>query len=225
MGQYAGGSDADASVSEQDEFAQRLSANLATAGRVAARHVAASEVPDALQNAPVAAWRARATFNPERGSFRTWFLTIVAHEAHRLARDAVRRRDLAELLAALEMPHRVADPGSGADLAAALETLSERQKQVVGLHYLADLPVVAVAALLQVTEGTVKSTLHDARARLRAALSTSFPPRTQQLHHLRRHAHLLPNLDSDADRVVQACGEPGPIPGSIGRQGGMLMES
>jgi DNA-directed RNA polymerase specialized sigma24 family protein len=83
-------------------------------------------------------------------------------------------------IARLELPHRTADPGSGADLAAALAAaiaaLTERQKQVIGLHYLADLPVVAVAALLHVTEGTIKSTLHDARARLRAALSTGEPP-------------------------------------------------
>jgi hypothetical protein len=51
----------------------------------------------------------------------------------------------------------------------------------------------------------------------------TFPPRIQQLDHLLRHAHALLALDADADRVLRACGEPGPIPGSIGPQGGMLM--
>lgn len=58
----------------------------------------------------------------------------------------------------------------GRCVAAALETLTDLQLEVVGLHYLADLPVAAVAAHLGVPEGTIKSTLFDARARLRAEI-------------------------------------------------------
>lgn len=53
------------------------------------------------------------------------------------------------------------------DLRAAVDALPERMRLAVCLHYLADLPVVDVARALEVAEGTVKSTLHDARQRLR----------------------------------------------------------
>ena len=52
------------------------------------------------------------------------------------------------------------------DLRRAVAELPERQRLVVGLHHLADLPVDEVAALLDISPGTVKSQLHDARKNL-----------------------------------------------------------
>jgi len=51
-------------------------------------------------------------------------------------------------------------------LVAALARLPERQRQAVVLHYLADLPLAAIALELGVAEGTVKSWLHRARTAL-----------------------------------------------------------
>jgi len=48
-------------------------------------------------------------------------------------------------------------------VADAVLALPERQRLVVGLHYLLDLPIAEVAHLVGISEGTVKSTLHDAR--------------------------------------------------------------
>ena len=155
----------------QERFAELLGESLAPASRVAARYVVAAEVQDAIQNAALAAWRARGTFDSDRGSFRAWWLTIVAREAQRVSRDAARRRDLAVVLAGLRIEPPIPDRDRAVDVAAAMGALTERQQQVVGLHYLADLPVATVATLLEVSEGTVKSTLHAARARLRAALT------------------------------------------------------
>ncbi len=56
------------------------------------------------------------------------------------------------------------------DLRRAVAALPDRMRATVCLHYLADLPVDAVAATLDVSPGTVKSNLHDARARLRSLL-------------------------------------------------------
>jgi RNA polymerase sigma-70 factor (ECF subfamily) len=56
------------------------------------------------------------------------------------------------------------------DLAEALAALPPRQRLAVVLHYLVDLPIHQVAFELGVTEGTVKATLHRARASLRAKL-------------------------------------------------------
>jgi len=52
-------------------------------------------------------------------------------------------------------------------LESAIGQLSPRQGQIVALHYYGDLSVSAIAKRLKVSEGTVKRTLHDARAELR----------------------------------------------------------
>ena len=48
------------------------------------------------------------------------------------------------------------------DLHDAIREPPERQREVVTLHYLADLSVHVIAAQLDISEGTVKSQLHDA---------------------------------------------------------------
>lgn len=67
-----------------------------------------------------------------------------------------------------------------AALVAALGRLPERQRRVVVLRYLADLPEAEVAATLGITPGTVKSTLHRATARLRRLLDA---PADEDLSH------------------------------------------
>jgi RNA polymerase sigma-70 factor (ECF subfamily) len=61
-------------------------------------------------------------------------------------------------------------------LVAALRQLPARQRQVIVLHYLADLPVAEIAAELSVPRGTVLSWLHRGRARLAALLRDTDPP-------------------------------------------------
>ncbi len=54
------------------------------------------------------------------------------------------------------------------DLLAALQLLPPRQRAVIVLRYLDDLPVSKVADLLQIAQGTVRSQIHDALATLRS---------------------------------------------------------
>jgi len=56
------------------------------------------------------------------------------------------------------------------ELAEALQALSSRQRSAVILHYIADLPVREVAAILNTTTGTVKVHLSRGRHRLRELL-------------------------------------------------------
>lgn len=92
-----------------------------------------------------------------------------------------RRRRARAALAALARLHR--QPGRRVDgpgpdrvaLVAALATLPARQRQVVVLHDLADLPVSEIADQLGVPSGTVKSWLHRARTALAAQLTTTGP--------------------------------------------------
>lgn len=59
------------------------------------------------------------------------------------------------------------------DLRRSVAALPDRMRAAVCLHYLADLPVAEVAAALEVSAGTVKSNLHDARTRLRSVMEVS----------------------------------------------------
>jgi RNA polymerase sigma-70 factor (ECF subfamily) len=76
----------------------------------------------------------------------------------------LRDRPLTTLVAAAPGPER-------ADLRAALAQLPRTYREVVVLHYLADLPVDEVAQLLEVPVGTVKSRLSRGRAALATRLS------------------------------------------------------
>ncbi len=56
-----------------------------------------------------------------------------------------------------------------ADLQAALERLSDRERVLLSLRYEEDLTQPAIAARLGIPEGTVKVQLHRARLKLRRA--------------------------------------------------------
>jgi RNA polymerase sigma-70 factor (ECF subfamily) len=56
------------------------------------------------------------------------------------------------------------------DVERAVAGLSRRQRQAVDLHYFVGLDVATVAEVMDCAPGTVKATLHQARAKLRDLL-------------------------------------------------------
>ncbi|HRA75842.1 MAG TPA: sigma factor-like helix-turn-helix DNA-binding protein, partial [Propionicimonas sp.] len=56
----------------------------------------------------------------------------------------------------------------------ALRRLSARQRLAVDLHYYLGLDVAGTAAVMRCSPGTVKSTLSDARGRLRRLLGEDY---------------------------------------------------
>ena len=132
----------------------------------------AAEAEDAAQDAFVKAYRAMGRFRPG-APLRPWLLKIVANEARNRRRAAGRRAHLAARAArsagAFEIP---APEGGFADgpLAAALARLEPAHREVVVLRHLLDLPEAECAAVLGCRQGTVKSRLSRALARLRADL-------------------------------------------------------
>jgi RNA polymerase sigma-70 factor (sigma-E family) len=72
-----------------------------------------------------------------------------------------------------EMADRADPTDDRVDLLAALAGLPPRQRAAVVLRYWADLPIGEVAAILGVTEGTVKSSSAKGLAALRGALQDS----------------------------------------------------
>ncbi|OLE23116.1 MAG: RNA polymerase subunit sigma-70 [Actinobacteria bacterium 13_1_20CM_3_71_11] len=91
----------------------------------------------------------------------------VRRVAWNLATSRWRRVRTAVAFAKRQREEQVAEPSPDrVVLVAALARLPERQRQAVVLHYLADLPLAAIALELGVAEGTVKSWLHRARTAL-----------------------------------------------------------
>jgi RNA polymerase sigma-70 factor (ECF subfamily) len=139
---------------------------------VLARNVADAE--EAAQDGFVKAWRALPRFDRSR-PFRPWLLAIVANEARNRRRSAGRREALVlraavsssdgERAGSPELALLVAE--RDAALAAALERLDERDRQVIACRYLLELTEAETAAALDLRVGTVKSRLSRALERLR----------------------------------------------------------
>jgi RNA polymerase sigma-70 factor (ECF subfamily) len=96
----------------------------------------------------------------------------VRRVAMNLAADRARtlRRQTKAVLKLRPSPEVLPASDEALALAEALRTLPIRQRQVLVLHYLVDLPVEQVARTLRVPEGTVKSLLSRGRQMLAAKL-------------------------------------------------------
>ncbi len=107
-----------------------------------------------------------------------WMLSIVTHKAVDWVRRKSQDRKLARTLQNREPRGAPDDPTSGsgqgerrAQIRAACRTLPADLRAAVSLYYGEGLPVAVIAGALGVPAGTVKSRLHEARARLRDQLN------------------------------------------------------
>jgi RNA polymerase sigma-70 factor (ECF subfamily) len=149
------------------DFDDWVAPHLAVMRRAAVVAHPAGDPDEVVQDALLRAWQRWSTYRPERGSARTWLLAITADRARR-ARVRARPLVLVELdTVGAEQAPAWAD---GLDLRDAVRALPRRQREAVLLHYYVGLPVSEVAELMHCAEGTVKSTLSDARANLAKAL-------------------------------------------------------
>jgi RNA polymerase sigma-70 factor (ECF subfamily) len=145
------------------EFADWVRPHLDLMTAVAQREVGDADRDDVVQNALVRAWQRRTTYRPERGTARVWLLAILLDQARRH-----RGRRRADPL--VDEDVAVLTPDDRLDVERAIRRLPSRQRQVVVLHYLADLAVAEVAEVLGISVGSVKSHLHDARRALREVI-------------------------------------------------------
>jgi RNA polymerase sigma-70 factor (ECF subfamily) len=113
---------------------------------------------DAVQDAFAKALRKRRSFRRET-NLEAWVWRIVVNAARDAGRK--RRRNSAG-------PEPVAVRAE--DLGLPLELLTERQREVLFLHYYADLDYSTIAQALGISAGTVGATLSAARQTLRGAL-------------------------------------------------------
>ncbi|HEY2642050.1 MAG TPA: SigE family RNA polymerase sigma factor [Streptosporangiaceae bacterium] len=156
---------ADTKAADFDEFYN------ATARRIV-RHAYAltgniSDAQEIAQEAFARAWQrwesVRSCDAPE-----AWVRRVATNLATSRFRRARTARAAAWQLVAREVPEISPDT---VDLVTALRTLPERQRIVLVLHYLADLPVGQIAAELSCPVGSVKAWLWRGRAALAVALA------------------------------------------------------
>ncbi len=135
-----------------------------------------SQAEEVTQEVFVEIWRLAARFDPERGSVRTWAVTI----AHRRAVDRVRseqsHRDRQTTVgsAALELPPSPEDDAIDAEdrirARAAMATLPDVQREALELAFYDGLTHVQIADHLGVALGTVKTRIRDGLIRLRTSM-------------------------------------------------------
>jgi RNA polymerase sigma factor (sigma-70 family) len=139
-----------------------------------------ADADDAVQESFIKAFAALPRFR-DGAPLRPWLLRIVANEARNRRRSAGRRQGLALRAAATE-PLDVAVPGpeavviaqeTSAELVAAMNTLRDEDREVLGARFFLELNEAETAETLGVPRGTVKSRTSRALARLREALAST----------------------------------------------------
>jgi RNA polymerase sigma-70 factor (ECF subfamily) len=161
-----------------DAFARLVEGQLDGAFRLSTVILGSSiEAEDAVADAALSAWRSRNRLR-EGDRFEAWFGRIVVNACRDRLRSR-RRHPIAEL-----SPDAVGDPSEIQSdfrdgvhardaMSRAFEVLEPDERIVIVLRYWHDLPVDAIAARVGIPAGTVKSRLHHATGRLRAALTVA----------------------------------------------------
>ena len=153
-----------------------------------ARRICADEglAEDVVQEVFLTLWRDPTRFDPSRGGFATWLLTLIHHKAVDAVRreSTIRRRTVAAPEAGEDWsPTSVpgADQAAMARVAAgqvraALHRLPVEQRQVLALAYFGGHTQREIAVLTGVPLGTVKSRMFTAVQRLRSLLTDQLGP-------------------------------------------------
>jgi RNA polymerase sigma-70 factor (ECF subfamily) len=121
---------------------------------------------DAVQDALLSAWQALPSLR-SADAFPLWFRRHVVRAALRIAtsRPAVVELEVLDAPVADDIDQAI----DALVLARAYRRLEPKDRLLVTCHFLWDLPVRETAGLLGIPEGTVRSRVHHALRRLRAA--------------------------------------------------------
>ncbi len=133
-----------------------------------------ADADDVVQETMLRAFKSYGAFRGE-SSFFTWAYAILARAAK--AANQAQAKGLPGDYA-LGVPqtlppvdHAVVLNDDARAAIDAIRALPQRQREMVTLHFLEDLGYAEIAAALEVSVGTVKATIFEARASLRSALA------------------------------------------------------
>ena len=115
---------------------------------------------DAMQETALKAWKNRASLREEQ-YFRTWISRIMVNECHNLHRKNSRYVPVEEL------PDRPAPDCGEQETRLMLESLPEKQRVPLVLHYLEGFSLEEIARVQHISLALVKYRMHQARKALR----------------------------------------------------------
>ena len=158
---------------DSEAFRQLVEAYQTQVYRLALRMCGADGADDVTQDAFVAAWRALPNFRSDC-RFSTWLYRLTTNAAIDYLRREKRHRAAGDI-AELELPDDAPTMQELSERAEAQScvrrALSDEHRQVLLLRYMQELDYGEIAAALEVSEGTVKSRINRAKARLRELLT------------------------------------------------------
>ena len=129
---------------------------------------------DVVQDTLVGFWTAPDRFSPERGSLRSFLLTIAHRRAVDIVRSEVarsRREQRPPDPVYFEVEEEVLARSLTEKVRAALDQLAEGEREAISLAYLGGLSYVEVARKLGQPEGTVKSRIRSGMRKLSVSLA------------------------------------------------------
>jgi RNA polymerase sigma-70 factor (ECF subfamily) len=168
-----------ARAGDRDSFSELVKRHHRRVFNLASRILGDREAAaDATQETFLSAYQHLGEFE-ERARFSTWITRIAVNRCRNVLRSAaVSRRDVLDDPIADPRPGPEAQAGAreiAGHLARALATIDADHREVVVLREIEGLSYGAIAEILGVEEGTVKSRLHRARAALRERLRGVWP--------------------------------------------------
>ena len=125
------------------------------------------EAEDITSETFARALRYRDTYDPSRGTPVTWLIGIARRCVHEAAAQP---RSASDLPDSAEPSDMAADADERLTVQEAVSRLGERDRELIALHYGADLTAKQIAQRLELGTGAVEVGLHRARSRLRAIM-------------------------------------------------------
>ncbi|MCW2991251.1 MAG: sigma-70 family polymerase sigma factor [Solirubrobacterales bacterium] len=131
---------------------------------------------DVVQEAFLSAWRRSSSYDPARGSLRTWLLGIVHHRAvdalRRSGNDVRRTADIPveelDFDSEVSVDNEVIERDRAGVVRDAMGELPADQKKVIELAYFGGFTHTEIAAMLDVPIGTVKGRMRLGLTKLRS---------------------------------------------------------
>ncbi|MFU8872217.1 RNA polymerase sigma factor [Micromonospora sp. SL4-19] len=179
-----------ASQRDAEQFGLLYDRYAAQLYRYAYRRVGSELAEDVVADTFLAAFRRRSSYDLARTDARPWFFGILTREIARHRRAEEARWRALERTAADDVAEGFADRVAASvtarstrrPLTEALRRLNPGDRDVLLLVAWGDLSYEEVAETLQLKLGTVRSRLHRARRKLRAALGDSNPTDTTEVN-------------------------------------------